>query len=476
MNHLLYRLSFLLLAALIVPGCYTATRIERELYTITQRDTTVRETPTNVPGERDNGTIYPSSRQVEITRRYEQHDSTVERYYPAFLRFGGVEAASFIGTGGNTNGSGLGLFGLYDLLTIKRTTDTKTFTGNMYRFMPYEWRLRWFDDAPDWTFGISAVEMFIKPKDSSATVSKTERLMGIGSPYIRKRLFLRSDPPYVMVVPFIGVGLLPSQYLNVGATFDIGSYGGFNLRAYGGFITGSTAIGQEKNNRTGTTPDYSVSFPYFGIGVSALDFVNKTDELFVEWKDHKHNAIEVSALDLAFAYSTTANAGSWFNSSASDSATSFPSGFILRFATASFPLPVADGHLYVGTSLFNGLILSKKEIAIGWLPLRVGYRLPLIGNDMNLEPFAELNYYPKTTVHLGARLAVKLPEIRLPGLNFPVPLMASAMAGYVNGSANSDIATGYEDLIAPQDFSSFYLGIGVGIGDVFHTPKEVLGL
>ena len=85
-----YYVLSMVAAAFLLAGCYTASRIERELYTITLRDTTMRQNVNNVPGERDNGTIYPTSRQVEIERGYVQKDSTVERFYPAYLRYGGV--------------------------------------------------------------------------------------------------------------------------------------------------------------------------------------------------------------------------------------------------------------------------------------------------------------------------------------------------------------------------------------------------
>ena len=470
-NH---RFSQLLLLALLLStagGCYTVTRVEREKYTVTQRDTTVRESAQNVPGERENGTVYPSSRQVEITRTYVQRDSTVERFYPAFLRYGGIEAASFIGTGGSTQGAGLGLFGLYDLLTIKRPTDTKTFTAQMYRFMPYEWRLRWFDDAPNWTFGVSAVEIFTNSRDSSAEAAPGERLVGIASPYFRKRFFLRDQPPYVMVVPFVGFGLLPSQYINLGATFDVGSFGGFNLRAYAGYISGTSAMLKEDSDPRNA--DYSVTFPYFGVGVSALDFVNKTDELFIEWKDHKHNAIEVNAVNFDMVYSTNTDAGSWFNPGTGSASNVYPTGFVMKIASANYPLPFADGNVFVGTSLFNAMVISKDEIALGWLPLRAGYRMNLMKNDLTLEPYAEAMYYPKTTIHLAARLSVKLPEWTMPLLNFPIPMRINAIAGFVDGSANSDVVTGFEDLIAPQDFSTTYVGFGIGIGDGLFTMDQV---
>ncbi|HVZ40143.1 MAG TPA: hypothetical protein VHI13_12770 [Candidatus Kapabacteria bacterium] len=457
MKHI-YSLAIIPLAAVLLAGCFSATRIETDTYTITQRDTTIRENMRNVPGERDNGTIYPTSRSVEIKRNYVNRDSVVNRYYPAFLRFGGIETAGFIGTGGSTQGSGNGLFGLYRLLNGKYADSTKFFTGYMYRIMPYEVRLRAFDDDPNWTFGTAAFETFINQRDSSAVSASNESLMGVLPIYVRHRFFLRDKPPYVMVVPFLGLGLIPSQYVNLGATLDVGSIGGFNIRAYAGFVTGTHLLFQDSAQRA---LGGDVSFPYVGLGVSALDFVNRTEELKVEWKDHHHNAIEVAVANLELAYSTTDSAEVF--GSKKSSIGSFPTGITLRFASASVNLPVADHHFFVGTSLFNLMALSKAEIAFGFLPLRVGYRKPLIGNDLNLEPFAEYTYYPSTAYQIGVKASMKIYDWT----------QLEVTAAYAHGSPNLDVLTGFEDLKSLGDFSTFYLGIGFGLGDVFHTVEEV---
>ena len=97
--HVAFIPVLLLFVSSLLSGCYTITRTEEDLYTITQSDTTIREEVHNPPGDRENGTIYPSPRTVQITREYVQRDSTVERHYPAFLRFGGIETAGFFSTG-----------------------------------------------------------------------------------------------------------------------------------------------------------------------------------------------------------------------------------------------------------------------------------------------------------------------------------------------------------------------------------------
>jgi hypothetical protein len=462
----LYNLAFVIAAATMLAGCFSISRVETDTYTITHRDTTIRENVRNTPGERDNGTIYPSTRTVEITRDYVERDSVVNRYYPAFLRFGGIETAGFIAGGGSTQGGGHGLFGLYQLFDRKLPSESKIFDAYMYRIMPYEVRLRVFEDDPDWTVGTAAFEEFIIHRDSVDKLKSNESLQGILPLYVRKRFFLRDKPPYVMVVPFLGVGIATSQYVNFGATLDVGSYGGFNIRAYAGYVAGTT-LALQKPESAG---NYDVSFPYFGIGVSALDFVNKTDELFVEWKDQKHNAIEVSALNFDLVYSFSTKGGSFFNidsngtRSTKDTSIGFPTGAILKLATATYPLPFANGHFFVGTSLFNFMGIASDEIAFGFLPIRVGYRTNLLENDLSLEPFAEFTYYPSTAFHLGVRTSLKVYDwARL-----------NVVAGYVDGSLNLDVLAKANWLKQYGSFNAYYLGVGIGIGDIFHTPEEVL--
>ncbi len=451
-------LLLVFVGAIALSGCFSITRIESDLYTITERDTTIREDAKNVPGERDNGTIYPSPRTIEIDRRYVQRDSVVNRFYPNFLRAGGIEAASFISPGTSEQGRGNGLFGLYQLLSLKSPDSSKIFGANMYRLMPYEVYLPLFNDD-NWTLGTAAYELFTYQKDSSAELDAGESLSGVFPLYIRRRIFLRERPPFVMVVPFIGVSYAPSLYVNLGATFDVGSYGGMNIRAYAGYITGSDWIAARDDPRK----DFALDFPYIGIGVSGLDFVNTVPELYVEWKDHKHSAIEVAAANVNLVYSTSSEAGSFINRNSRDSTASFPTGVTVTLASASYPIPVADTNFFVGTSLFNLLALSDREVAFGFLPIRFGYRRSLLGDDLNATVFGELTYYPGTAYHFGVRSALKI-------YNW---VTFNTVAGFVGGSANLDVVTGFEDLQVDDSFSTFYLGVGFGFGDVFHSLETV---
>lgn len=480
----------LLLAALSLGGCsnlFVVTRTETDLYTITERDTTIRQDVKNAPGDRDNGTIYPSPRTVEISRQYIQRDSTVNRYYPAFLRFGLIEAASFIAPGQSDAGSGRGLFGLYDLLSLKFTDSSKVLGAYMYRILPYELWLRVFRDDPNWTIGTAAYENFIRQSDSSADIGPGESLDAVLPLYVRRRFYFREKPPYIMAQPFLGIGLFPSAYVNLGATFDIGSYGGLNFRAYAGFITGTAytqpdTITRERRvgpfivqERVGV--DNSLTTPYFGVGVSAIDFVNRVPELFVEWKDHKHSAIEVSALNLDLVYSSSQKGGRFLNPSQNDSsAVAYPSGMLLHFGSANLPiLPLADGNFFVGTSLFNGMLFSTQEIAFGWLPLRAGYRMDLMESNLNLVGAAEYTYYPSSALTIGARLALTIADFSPYG-----KLQLNAVAGYATGSLGFDVDQDIKDQFNIDDsqldtsFSTFYFGVGIGIGDLFNTLARVM--
>lgn len=465
MNRILL-LATLAVTVVLMSGCFTLTRTESDLYRITQRDTTIREDVRNAPGERDNGTVYPSPRTVDIDRRYLQRDSTVKRYYPAYLRAGGIETAGFIAPGTSSQGTGNGLFGLYRFLTFQNPQGSKIFGSYMYRLMPYEVRLRIFDDEPNWTLGTAAYESFTFQNDSLSGISPGESLDGLLPIYVRKRFFLREDPPYVMVVPFFGVAFFPSVYVNLGATFDVGSYGGFNIRAYAGYITGTDWVSAQNDRRN---RDFSASYPYFGVGVSALDFVNTTPELFIEWKDHKHNAIEVSAASIDVVYSTSQDSGSFFSNINSNGVnlpttkSAFPSGFMFRLASANIPLNFADGNFFLGTTLFNGMLLSKTEVGFGFLPIRVGYRKPLLGDDLNAQAYLEYTYFPSTLFNVGTRVSLKIYDW----------VTMDVVAGYVNGSTNVDVITDIPELAAFKSFSTFYFGVGINGGHIFNSLETV---
>ena len=456
-----YILILTLLGA-IFSGCVT--RNEYDSYTITVRDSVIREYVRNAPGTgEENGTVYPSSRTMRQTRESLSYDSTYERHYPDFLRYGGIEIAGII-TGSSNPGLGAGLLGVYTLLDsnhnpfntlTQRTPQNSTFKGRLFRLVPVEYQLHWFNEAPDWTIGWSALEILSKDNDASNTLYSV-----LGNVYLRKRYWLRDRPPYIFASPFFGVSLLPSFYVNFGSELTLGSFGGFNLRAYAGLATGFATI---KDVFTTGQSSRSITTPYLGFGVSALDFINKVSETQHEWKEYLHSAVEVSVIDfdLLDAFSNYPNL---FKIPGTVPIT----GMNVQFATAHFPLDIFDGKFWTGTSLFKFFALGYNQALFSVLPLRAGYRQYLIAEDLTLEPFIEANYYPSSFVNLGARLRLNTFHDMTLGLIF----------GYANGSTGAFynkvfIAQGSP---IPANIASFYFGISFSPKDRLNTPELVRAL
>jgi hypothetical protein len=435
--------------ASMLSGC-AVTKTETDYYTITDRDSTIREQVRNVPGE-ENGVVYPSSKVTEIERDFMTHDSSYDRRYPAFLRLGGIEFAGLVGTS-SAPGIGTGLLGIYDLFTIDSTykafqqpgdstvRPNSIFKGRIFRVLPYEYRLRWFDDAPNWTYGGSAYENLAQDEDHSLTSV-------LANVYARRRIYIRDRIPYVIFAPFIGASLYPSAYVNLGGELQFGSVGGFNLRAYTGLVSGFTW------SKSGT-----ITFPYVGLGVSAFDFTNRVEETEHEWKDYVHSAVEIEGIEVALLKSKSYL--SLFDSSLSG----LPfQAFSLRALTAHYPLPFADGHFWAGTSLINYIGLGFTQQGIGILPIRAGYRQYLMAKDMMVEPFVEYNYYPSHWLNIGAR--VKL----------DVFVGISVIGGYMTGSSGSFLPKALNSVGSPfgSDFSSAYLGVAIAGFDHLYSPEEI---
>lgn len=440
-------IGFVLAASL--SGCIT--RSETDYYTLTVRDTTRREMTKNAPGSTaDNGVVFPSSREVLTTRQTMSYDSSSERDYPAFLRYGGLEFAGLI-TNTGYSGVGPGLFGVYSLLDTLgvvrsgklRDANHALFKGFMVRFMPVEYRLRWFNDAADWTIGTSAFEYWNR--------SEKDALYSFVNVYVRKRYWVREKIPYVIFEPFVGIGAAPSLYLNLGGEFHLGSFGGFNLRAYGGYIAGLNYSVQ---------PISTVDFAYAGLGVSALDFTNKVEETMREWKDYTHSAIEVSALEITalHSFSSTQN---FF-----DSTLNLPiSGMNLRLATAHFPLPFADGHFWAGTTLFNFFALGFTGSSVGILPLQIGYRKYFIAEDLSLEPAVELNYFPSQFANVSLKLRLDT------FFGYTIGLVGGYAGGNTGAFLSSLLARNGSHI--SSSFGAPYLGVTIGIKDYLITPERV---
>ncbi len=469
----IFSLTGLMLAGLLMQSCIT--RTESDLYTITVRDTTENDLVRNQPGDRDNGVIYPSSRTVEITRNTIQYDSIENRFYPDFIRVGLFESAGLLLTGAGDRGIGsgiLGVYGLFDADFAENSLDpldttsrnNATFGGGLYRFLIYEGRLRWFRDSPDWTIGTSAYEMILPESSDRKTMASILPL------YIRKRFYLREEIPYVAVTPTFGMGWYPSHYVNLGGTFDVGSMGGLNLRAYLGYVVGLNATYSpfitDDNSPGGAATGESVNFPYFGFGVSVIDFLNRVPETYTEWKDHEHSAWRIGLLRASLLFGGE-DVSVFADGSDPDQDVNLPiTGVILSVANTSIALPWADYRVYAGTSLFNIVALGKNAGGVGVLPLRAGFFQTLIPDELSLEPFAEYNYFPSSFFHLGANLNLYVME------RFNVGLTA----GYVNGSTGIDteLAEFVRNNIGSfDDFSGFYAGFTLGIQDRIFFPQEL---
>jgi hypothetical protein len=448
----------LIFISAVFHGCVT--RYEYDNYTITVRDSIYRERIHNAPGTgTENGTVFPSSRTTSLTRESLSYDSTYERQYPAFLRYGGIEFGGLI-TGAPGPGLGASFLGIYTLLDSNTATnlfhtltntgkrENSIFKGRLFRLIPLEYQLHWFNESPNWTFGWSALESIAQNEDGSNTLSST-----LGNLYIRKRYWFRDKPPYLFASPFFGLSLWPSLYVNMGGELTFGSYGGFNLRAYAGLATGFTWGPAAK----------SITTPYIGLGVSALDFINKVSETQHEWKDYLHSAIEVSVadLDLLGAFSSYPNL---FQLPGNIPIT----GAGIQIATAHFPLDIWDGKFWAGTSLIKWFALGYNQPLLSVLPLRFGYRQYVIAEDLTLEPFIEANYYPSSFINIAGRLRLNTFHDMTVGIIF----------GYANGSTGAFINRVLLAKGSPisANVNSFYAGISFSPKDRLNSPELVHAL
>ncbi len=443
-----YYLTLILLTGLMISGCSNLmTRIEKDTYLISELDTTNLYEQKNLPGNRDNGIIYPSSRTITSKRLLIQKDSVVERLYPDFIRLGLFESVGIIG-GQQDSSFGAGLFGLFpdfNKLSDNNNRGEKAFfSGGIYRFLFGEWRLRWFNDAKNWTIGTSAWEIFIPDAHYE------NRFGSILPLYVKKRWYLSDKIPYLSASASVGVGYYPSQYLNAQMSLDFGSIGGFNLHAYGGVAAayngeGSYFVRESPNPSTSKT----IVQPYLGLGVSFLDFHNTVEETYTEWKDHKHSAWNVGLLQFGVLYSTADTA---FGSDGSSG--SLFKGILARFLNTSLALPFANNRFYVGVSLADLMVMGENSWGLGVLPLRFGYWANVLEKELSNETFFEVGFYPTQYIHIGDRLNLKLTNM----LNIGIVL------GYVNGSTSSAFGSDMTSLFGTTgDLSQIYLGFSVGI-------------
>lgn len=442
------------LAMLSIEGCSTfslraiLTRTEQDAYTITVRDTTQQIEYRNAPGER--GIIYPSDRTITSTRRVEQYDSTTERHYPNFIRFGVFETVGLLATAPSDRGIGGGIFGIYldpnEAFSSQIRPKSALFTGSLYRFGILELPLYWFDDAPTWSVGTSLGEIFQLDANNERAV------VGAFPLYIRKRFYLRQEIPYFSLTAAAGFGFLPSQYLNFSASLDVGSIGGLNLRTYGGLLI-ARSIEQQ-----------SFVQPYLGLGASVLDFLNHPRELHRQWNAHEHSSWNIGVFRIT----------SFLLVSGNTTKPQQPSiGFQLQAAPTTIALPVADNRICAGVDLFNVVFAFRQQQAVqdavgfgyGVLPLRLGYWLPFGDSRLALESFAMYSYFPHTMWQLAATLHVGALEWLPVGIS----------VGYISSTGFTVNRGTIWDVVDATilGFDIAYLGISIGIAEELFRPSQL---
>lgn len=465
MKKIIIYLSF----AAALAGIFSCshTRVEQDVYTITERDTVYRYYLKNSPVNRDDGVIFPSSREIRHIRQVVQRDSVVTREYPDFIRLGLFESVGITLSGKEENSLGLGLFGLYPdfsrLDEYYRGSPDNNIQGGIYRIGIVERRLRWFQDAKNWTYGTSAFEWLIPDARGE------KALMSLFPIYVRKRYFLREEIPYIAVTPAFGFGWWPSQYVNLSGSLDVGSIGGLNVRAYVGLAAGLNMANSPQVRNSDYADDAVTSiFPYAGIGVSVLDFLNLVPETETEWKYHEHSSWNVGLLQAGFLFSGSENSVFTDPEDIADpdkEAEQIPiTGYFLRIANASVALPIFDYKLYAGVSLFNLIAVGSSEWGAGILPLRVGFWQTVLADELSTEPFIEYNYYPSSFVHIGNRLNLRVSET----------INLSLAIGYVSGETGDFLGDNLSETFGmPGEFSRAYFGFGFGLNDRIFYPKEL---
>ena len=451
----------------VLTGCTGLTRTEVDNYSIINRDTTTAVVVKNAPGNRDNDSINTMSKIIKSEKILLQKDSVAERHYPNFIRFGAFESIGLFGSvSGHSTGSGI--FGIFPDFKnsanwINKPGNTNfMFSGNIYRFGIAEWQLHWFREAKNWTFGTSLAELYSLDIDQKSMLSFFPL-------NVRKRYYLHETIPYVSFTTTLGIGWFPSQYINLSTSLDVGSIGGLNLRTYLGVTAGTTTknnfIGQNGSNPNQTR---TTVFPYFGLGMSFLDFINLPAETQREWKDYEHSAWDIGLLQIGLISAPGATSLFAKSDSTGSIKQSLFTGFILRVASTSLALPLpiqgTDNKFYAGTSLINLIALGKHEGGIGILPIRLGFWQTLMDGAISTEPFVELNYFPSTMFHIGNRLNLRLGDM----------INISFLLGYVTGNNGNLMGTDLGNQFnINSGFSKFYFGFSLGIADKIFFPENL---
>ncbi len=438
------------MTGLLVQSCALLNRSESDIYKVTIKDSLYVYNTPDKEEIQSKGVLAPIQTREVHKRSQISYDSVESRHYPAFMRAGLFEGIGLIT--GSTSGIGTGLFGVYPelkkLSLTYRGEKGKIFGGGIYRLGILEYRLRWFEDSPNWTIGTVGAE-FILPN------SKAENMLMSYFPiYIKKRFFLKETLPYVCITASGGLGLYPSNYVNLSGSLDVGSYGGLNLRAYLGIVAGynSASTSQIQNNDFVNTAQTVVA-PYFGLGVGVFDFHNTLKDYKTEWKNQKHSAWNLGLINLGLNMFGGTNSNAVF------------SGYSLEIAKSHIILPFADYRFTAGTSLLNLMTLKEsKQLFAGILPIEISYWKPVIGNTLLAQPFIKINYYPSTVAEIGLAAHIRLNEM----------FTMNAKIEYAFGSTG-DFGADLSPIGFNSDkkISNLIFNFSIGFGDRIMLPDEI---
>jgi hypothetical protein len=494
-------------------------RTEENIYTKTYRDTTYTHYVHDAPGNEDGGVIHPSTSTIVQERDLiNSYDSVLTWTYPDYIRLGLFEAIGVWGGDDNYN-LAKGPFGAFPNPIPTTSSDYRksregVVTGAIYRFGIYEDRLR-----PKWkgeeiqglSYGVHIFEWIIPD------AREEMEMIGFPAYYINWRHYFSREVPYQALKISLGFGInalnyisvknpsknpFESYYLNISASYDVGSMAGMNFRAYVGYAFGNNgtnsfaiqnldsslidmAYGLNKDDDLLTT---SPSLFYAGVGISLLDFINLPEELYVEYKDQPISGLNVGGLEVGLIITSQKSAFSSATISPEDD--KIIKGIRISVANTRIQLPIFDYKVYLGTSavdiIITGQLENLKELqdmnvldegtdivsgAMTFLPIRLGmfWETPLEG--WVLEPFMQYAYYPSTYFEVGAKVRARIFDESDASMN------VNFNFGYINGNmaGNMDTETLLDDskFRGLADFSSVYFGVSIGFWDKIFRPEDL---
>ena len=434
-------------ALLLLQACSESSVITRTEYDFHHKVYVEEKQRSEALGE-DFGVLKPSRRQMILDKTITEYDSICRRDYPAFARFGLFEVAGLV-TGVETDDRdkiGNGLFGVYNTFGPASTREEATLNGYLYRIGIWDSRFEYL--GKDWTIGTALVEGIF------GNVRDGQQLIGVLPVYLKKRFFFTQKSPYVSVQPFVGVSMFsPFRYINIGATAQLGSFGGANLYAHLGFAYGARA--REDVSKVASAR----SIPYAGLGISMFDFTNTEQEMETEWKLHASPARRMALLHLTFLQSSLGSSDVVINGNKSNEKHFITDwdGLIFQFGVVAFPADFIAKRVTLGTSIINVMYLGEINGGVGILPIRLTYLWQPF-EKISIDPFFELNYYPSHVAHVGLRLNLG----DLGGFNL------GGQAGYLFGDSGDLTKNFFPDFTV--DVSGFYAGISVSLFDFYSSP------